>query len=89
MANGMVRTAICSVVTEFTFSKESDRWKVAKQEVAGFLQKLSNENRLTEFESFAVAFLKLLEKHLETACTSSSIHSRSVQKEKHGLLSIS
>ena len=46
-----------------------------------FLQRLSEDIRLTEFDSFAEALLQLLEKHLDTACAG-CIRSRSVLKEK-------
>ena len=46
-----------------------------------FLQELSEDIRLTEFDSFAEALLQLLEKHLDTACAG-CIRSRSVLKEK-------
>ena len=46
-----------------------------------FLQELSDDIRLTEFDSFAEALLHLLEKHLDTV-GAGCIRSRSVLKEK-------
>ena len=63
------------------FSKGSDCWKMAKKGVTDVLQELSDDIRLTEFDSFAEVLLQLLEKHLDTACAG-CIRSRSVLKEK-------
>lgn len=83
MAGGLVRSAISAILTDSNFSKESERWKVAKQETVDFLQEISDDQgqRMTEFDEFAVKLMQLLEQHCTSALSGSS-RSRSVLKEK-------
>ena len=86
MASGMVRAAISSFVTESNFSNGSDHWKKRGDRLSTGV--ISDDIRLTEFDSFTEALLQLLEKHMDTACAG-CIHSRSVVKEKAWILSTS
>ena len=81
LVHGMVRAAISSFVMESKFSEGSDAGRCFKKEMTDFLQELSDDIRLTVFDSFAEALLQLLEKHLDTAC-GGCIRSRNVLKEK-------
>ena len=53
-----------------------------------FLQELSDDIRLTEFDSFAEALLQLLEKHLDTACAG-CFAQEVFSRKRHGSLSTS
>ena len=60
---------------------DSEWWKLAKQEVVDFLQKISNDDKIDEFDDFAANLMKTLEKNF-FASISTNNHSKSVLKEK-------
>ena len=82
MATGLVRSALCAVLTDGEYSDEAERSKKAKDEVSQFLKILNeNEKCLEQFDIFASNLMDRVDKCL---CSSSAItcRSKSVKKEK-------
>ena len=81
MASGLVRAAICSILMDSKFSEESERWRLSKQQVVEFLQQISSDEKMDQFDDFAGNLMKTLEKNF-FASISTDNRSKSVLREK-------
>ena len=81
IASGLVRAAICSILTDSKFSEESERWRLSKQQVVEFLQQISSDEKMDQFDDFAGNLMKTLEKNF-FASISTDNRSKSVLREK-------
>ena len=63
MATGLVRAALCSILTDSDYLQDMERSKHAVEEVRQFIQAVNeDEPRLECFDKFASNLMKALEK---------------------------
>ncbi len=76
-----MRSAVSSLLTDSKFSEDSERSKVAKQQVTNFMGDICEEKRLTELDNFAVTLIELLDNTI-TLSSKGKCRSKSVLREK-------
>ena len=85
MATGIVRSAICFVLTESDPMQDScgERVRESREQICKFLQALNEDQALEIFDKFSSSLLSVLEKCLSTCLLSvGPCRSKSVQREK-------
>ena len=61
MASGLVKAALCSIVTDSTFTGLSERRKVAMQQAESLIEISRDTTHLTNFDDFAADLISTLE----------------------------
>lgn len=83
MATGLVRAALCSILTDSDYLQDVDRSKHAVEDVRQFIQAISEEEtRLELFDKFASSIMKALEKCFFSCISDGPCRSKSVKREK-------
>lgn len=85
MATGIVRSALCCVLTESDPMQDScgERIKESREQICRFLQALNEDQALEIFDKFSSSLLSVLEKCVSTCLSSARpCRSKSVQREK-------
>ena len=60
MASGVVRAAMCSILTDLDIS-DSERLREGKQQITECFQAMNNDHQLCSFDTFADTLMKTLD----------------------------
>ena len=85
MATGVVRSAICCVLTEYDRTQDScgERVKESREQLTKLLQLINEDQALEIFYKFSLSLTKALENCVSTCLSTVGLcRSKSVQREK-------